>query len=79
MLGEKRKLIMSRDQAALAAMTGRETELSQRLQACHGAFIDIVRVDVSHISNLNQRYRFFTVKLHGWAGSMVPPNVCLAT
>jgi hypothetical protein len=33
-LGEKRRLIVARDQAALAAMAGREQELLQRLEAC---------------------------------------------
>jgi hypothetical protein len=33
-LGEKRQLIAARDQAALAAMAGREQELLRRLQAC---------------------------------------------
>src|SRR3954449_8881847 len=34
-LGEKRKLLISRDQPALAAMSGREQELVNRLEACH--------------------------------------------
>jgi hypothetical protein len=34
-LSEKRRLLVARDQPALAAMAGREQELANRLQACH--------------------------------------------
>jgi hypothetical protein len=34
-LGEKRKLLISHDQPALAAMSVREQDLANRLQACH--------------------------------------------